>query len=1018
MAQVAVNGYSLALCLLVVELVERTQDESAQDEEMSFNESGVWERVPPDCQRRRSPVSKRALNGLARFLCDELQHPLTTETPLAKLLQRLTAAVKTDTDGDDARVLATALLTHLRRVTSPDAAHDALGRIAACVAPLSKSQDRDGDNDGVDSTSVQLVRRSVLGVWVRKFLLQGHRALFDGLARLYESATAYVAAFDELPAREAPASRRRMSSLEWRTGGTEDDTLPLSPIVGAAATAMATGEDPNTSMRDLSLIDEGQDSSQDRDEAALASAACDLHMWTRDQESMVTADLIQHIGRAQLDQHSRDAHVRSALVKEADSSATSRSKGGQSSSRHPSAIFLRYLDALSRQDYQCALDSLHQYHDITLCSRQRDRGGAPAAGAAGAAGATSDAAQAANPTVAHLHFQGTGVQYAALNLAGLHAVFGHHQIAYECIQEAIRVAQHHGDHVCVAFALSWLVKISYRLGRSKTEVLALMDSCVERAKELKLASLQVLMTFTHVEESLLHGRPLHHPNGAHESTTDVSSAFHTMLAYAASPTPVPRPQEAWEALHAAVHMVGTITTPLTTATGGGHGVGPGGRQLPPGMQNAQQAASTGNAHSAQTALGGAGAGTAAGGVPWTNSVQSVLDTMWKLNGKSCLAISGAWRVLGNQTLAETFSDLYETCYGDVASASEVAAALCQRALSATPKVLSTGNFSGDDNVHARGLVFLLDSNDRCGGGLLAHVPCQRACHEMFFRWALGAGEYMRATAHVEALLALSPRDKDLPTYVCAQLTQLRLWGRMGFVNKCLDAAGQLNALCSEHEMLYWQAEVLLLICTVQLQASIPHAPFDCLKTLLQCIDLSTRHHYDSILARAHLVMTELYLHMGKASAAMELLNTQMPFVIECEDVETQAHSYLLLAKAALAREEDDVAPVDPSDGSVLNFLHQSHNLYLACRNAQQLQEVSYLRAMVHHRDGNAEAKEASAAQFEVWQAHLQRAQFRSVEATFDSRSPAQMRSIITSRSQAWPNSASLPDVDLDGVGLH
>ncbi|KAF1791189.1 Anaphase-promoting complex subunit 5 [Phytophthora cactorum] len=117
----------------------------------------------------------------------------------------------------------------------------------------------------------------------------------------------------------------------------------------------------------------------------------------------------------------------------------------------PNVLFARYLSFLSDRDYQGALDSLHQYHDV-LSPRRNSR----------PVGSDGDGSSSSSAGGAGLHFRGSGIQYAALNLAGLQLLFDHCNAAQDSIQEAIRVAQHHGDHICVAFALAWLFALIRR----------------------------------------------------------------------------------------------------------------------------------------------------------------------------------------------------------------------------------------------------------------------------------------------------------------------------------------------------------------------------------------------------------------------------------------------------------------------------------------------------------------------------------------------------------------------------
>ncbi|KAG8222193.1 hypothetical protein J437_LFUL001285 [Ladona fulva] len=53
-----------------------------------------------------------------------------------------------------------------------------------------------------------------------------------------------------------------------------------------------------------------------------------------------------------------------------------------------------------------------------------------------------------------------GFRYAALNLAALHAQFGHKKQARNVLQEAIKIAHEANDNVCLQHALTWLYKLA------------------------------------------------------------------------------------------------------------------------------------------------------------------------------------------------------------------------------------------------------------------------------------------------------------------------------------------------------------------------------------------------------------------------------------------------------------------------------------------------------------------------------------------------------------------------------
>ncbi|GAB0093855.1 Anaphase-promoting complex subunit 5 [Sergentomyia squamirostris] len=89
------------------------------------------------------------------------------------------------------------------------------------------------------------------------------------------------------------------------------------------------------------------------------------------------------------------------------------------------AHFLNYLNSIRVRDYVSALDNLHRAFD-----RNAVKNLAPV--------------------------ESRGYQYLSLNLAILHALFGHTREAHVSLREAIMLAQEVGDRNCLQLANSWL----------------------------------------------------------------------------------------------------------------------------------------------------------------------------------------------------------------------------------------------------------------------------------------------------------------------------------------------------------------------------------------------------------------------------------------------------------------------------------------------------------------------------------------------------------------------------------
>lgn len=92
--------------------------------------------------------------------------------------------------------------------------------------------------------------------------------------------------------------------------------------------------------------------------------------------------------------------------------------------RYSPVYFLDYLNSLRCGDLFNCLEKLHRCFDV---NEQRQVSSKP----------------------------GKGYQYYVLNLAMLHARFGHRQLALSCLRESIMLAQEVGDRECIELAENW-----------------------------------------------------------------------------------------------------------------------------------------------------------------------------------------------------------------------------------------------------------------------------------------------------------------------------------------------------------------------------------------------------------------------------------------------------------------------------------------------------------------------------------------------------------------------------------
>ncbi|XP_076057138.1 anaphase promoting complex subunit 5 ida isoform X2 [Oratosquilla oratoria] len=130
------------------------------------------------------------------------------------------------------------------------------------------------------------------------------------------------------------------------------------------------------------------------------------------------------------------------------------------------AHYLSYLNCVRVKEYNGALHSLLRSYDRALLHRDTSR--------------------------AEDHSK--GFRYAALNLAALHAQFGHKKEGVAALQEAIRLAQESSDHVCLQHALAWLYTLL------PNQKITLMKRSFVKSSELSLSYLSSLGMLNHVSQ--------------------------------------------------------------------------------------------------------------------------------------------------------------------------------------------------------------------------------------------------------------------------------------------------------------------------------------------------------------------------------------------------------------------------------------------------------------------------------------------------------------------------------------
>ncbi|GLE02909.1 hypothetical protein PINS_up011773 [Pythium insidiosum] len=934
----APSGYALAISLLIAAFVRHHQDDGQRVDA----DASLLSEFNDDDGSRKS-LARASVHGLARFLCREIQRPPLSAsrhqdpTSLHAVFQRLDAAIAVK---DDAATLMEELLAVLQRVDSPDAVSDIVDAI-----------------------------HDLLGVFVRRFVLSVHRLLFDGLSRLYDQVVVYRELYTRDPhPQRGRAQRPRQPSAHdrsdlsicitaspasgflWKDSGDMDE-LPLSPI--ASASTATAAEAPTLQLSSSALDASSSSSLLSPPQRPRPHAPASL---SHDQLQFMLHDHVVDVERG------RTFDTTSRRRPSLDRSASS-----------PDALFATYLDAVARREFDTALDALHQYHDVALASTMRLRRALRAAAASAAAAAasttTNGAPTAASASATRLHFLGSGVQYAALNLAGLNLAFDRLSAASDSLQEAIRVAQHHGDHICVAIALAWLIRVHQAQGHSQPQVAALLTSALERAEQLGLPSLQALAVFAAIDDELQRS-----PSGVSPS----------LLAGAVvAQVPQPRPLSVWSQLasvDAAVRQMGDRVPSLSLhAIGAGAG---GGAAAGAGGHAAVAAAAAGR--SLGVGIGGAQQSRFASdgsGIKWRQSVENVLRSMWRLSSRACVLAAVSWRQLGSRELSSALDGVFWSVYHSHASVAELAAWICRCVQ------LQVERGTDDDDKQdkrtrphetetpaeitfvaaLRYLIHLVRrvsnataSRDRATDMtrlLLQQRSVQRTIHELLARWSCLRGEWVVAHAHVESVRALSPAHSDMPTHLESALLLAELHGASGSVVSCLELLERLEATCRQRSYTRLLARVLLLRARTKLQTS---GPTEALPAVAAAIALCRTHHWDLLLADAHVVMAEIYIAMGRAGDAIALLDGQMGVVTEHGALRLRADALLTLARARLARCRH-ASTTSALDARVRSLLQESELLFRQLDCWSRLQEIAFLRASLARflADANAAVEHAT-----------------------------------------------------------
>lgn len=379
----------------------------------------------------------------------------------------------------------------------------------------------------------------------------------------------------------------------------------------------------------------------------------------------------------------------------------------------PKIHFVRYLNFKHHREFQKALDCLHQYHDYSFTHPAMD--------------------------------DSKSYQYASLNLAALHFEFEQYPVAMTALQESIRLAHQYGDHICVSFAVSWLMRL-FEVTKD-TKAHDLIEDCLRKSKQLKLPVVHTLAVLSSCERQLV---------GEVKSNAI----------------------EVWRTLQESIEntVKELSATPLTN--------------IPTqGMVAGANAAAKGSLESEQDSK------------LILQSRNQALRTIQRLNGKVHLMRACSWQLYGHRSLEEIYSRIFLSQYESDASAQDIAKALGRVAQ------LEISGSTNAKVVYIAALRVLLREGKSTR--VYENVCWMQAVVSVLQTWAVARGEIKRGRVLTEVLLGLSSSKSDPYAYLEAQLHHLQLLRVSGHITDALELVKELSQFCETRELKSFQAHIHL-----------------------------------------------------------------------------------------------------------------------------------------------------------------------------------------------------------------
>lgn len=570
-------------------------------------------------------------------------------------------------------------------------------------------------------------------------------------------------------------------------------------------------------------------------------------------------------------------------------------------------VFDVYSKIVESGDYPNALDTLHRYHDLAFKDRVTE----------------NPTNIACSKTVSN----SVGMQYAALNVAALQVAMHCYENAYEALQESIKVAEQHGDHLCVALALLWLFKIQHKSGKNFQSIMSTLQTWSTEAVSTKPRAVRIMVTLAQLESLLC-------ASGKVKLEDDIIQECIRLLPNVTKPTTYPL--KIWlnfgGALRSLMEMSDTSCA-LGEVTSRNTG------QLNR-MRNGPFGKHIRNNASTDNQLGS--------GLAWLTSSKATLEVLWQLTGRAFVDTSVLLRMFGNQHLARIFNQIYAKCYSDTATIADLASVVAELAMYQTLDEPVISKVC----VYEKSIRFLIEQA-HAYPGLVNQRAFQCCTHRMFFNWALNRHEYIRARVHSDALISLCPIRDDLSAHITARMTIVSLQRSQRLFEAALRSLASLETICRRQSWTYLVCDITIQKYELKFEAN-SRQSLSVMEDVIACVTICEDHEFSLLIARAKLLLAKMYAIMGRWNLTDSILMENISVVLENGSLQLQGHYLLMLCKSKFTKlqtsGQDLHSPKQKCDiwTDLLKALDHASAKFVLTQDVHSLKETHYLRALLYN----------------------------------------------------------------------